>query len=104
MKVLLPYKCLSGYHLYESDPNAPSSIPSELAASGPVAEVVTSKARVERSESIGTDVLKKFLAPVGPSLGIGPSLVMLSSLAQPRNVCAHMKVQSEPGVQKLLIP
>ena len=59
---------------------------------------------MERSESIGTDVLKKFLAPVGPSLGIGPSLVMLSSLAQLRNVCTHMKVQSEPRVKKLLVP
>ena len=68
-----------------------------------MAEVVTSKARVERSESIGTDVLKKFLAPVGPSLGIGPSLVMLSSLAQLRNVCTHMKVQSEPRVEGLLV-
>ena len=52
----------------------------------------------------GKDVIKKFLAPVGPSLGIGPSLVMLSSLAQLRNVCAHMKVQSEPRVEKLLVP
>ena len=52
----------------------------------------------------GKDVIKKFLAPVGPSLGIGPSLVMLSSLAQLRNVCTHMKVQSEPRVKKLFVP
>ena len=51
----------------------------------------------------GKDVIKKFLAPVGPSVGIGPSLVMLSSLAQPRNVCTHMKVQSEPRVEKLFV-
>ena len=51
----------------------------------------------------GKDVIKKFLAPVGPSLGIGPSLVMLSSLAQLRNVCTHMKVQSEPRVEGLLV-
>ena len=44
------------------------------------------------------DVNKKFIAPLSPTLGIGPSLVMLSSLAQPRNVCTHMKVQSEPRV------
>ena len=52
----------------------------------------------------GKDVIKKFLAPVGPSLGIGPSQVMLSSLAQLRNVCTHMKVHSEPRVEKLLVP
>ena len=52
----------------------------------------------------GKDVIKKSLTPVGPSLGIGPSLVLLSSLAQPRNVCTHMKVQSEPGVEKLFVP
>ena len=46
----------------------------------------------------GKDVIKKFRAPVSPSLGIGPSLVMLSSLAQLRNVCAHMKAQSETRV------
>ena len=58
---------------------------------------------MERSESIGTDVLKKFLAPISPSLGIGASLVMLNSLAQLRNVCTHMKVQSEPRVEGLLV-
>ena len=52
----------------------------------------------------GKAVMKKFLAPAGPSLGIGASLVMLSLLAQPRNVCTHMKVQSEPRVEKLLVP
>ena len=52
----------------------------------------------------GKDVINKFLAPVGPSLGIGSSLVMLSSLAQLRNVCTHMKVQSEPRVKKLFVP
>ena len=51
----------------------------------------------------GKDVIKNFLAPVGPSLGIGPSRVMLSSLAQLRNVCTHMKVQSEPRVEGLLV-
>ena len=52
----------------------------------------------------GKDVIKKFLAPVGPSLGIGHSLVMLSSLAQLRKVCTHMKVRSGPRVDKLLVP
>ena len=52
----------------------------------------------------GKDVIKKFLAPVGPSVGIGASIVMLSSLAQLRNVCAHIKVQSEPRLWKLLVP
>ena len=51
----------------------------------------------------GKDVIKQFFAPVGPSLGIGPSLVMLSSLAQLRNVHTHMKVQSEPRVKKLFV-
>ena len=52
----------------------------------------------------GKGVMKRFLAPVRPSLGIGPSLVMLSSLAQPWNVCTHMKVQSDPRVDKLSVP
>ena len=50
---------------------------------------------MERSESIGTDVLKKFLAPVGPSLGISPSIVMLSSLAQLRSECMYAHESAE---------
>ena len=52
----------------------------------------------------GKDVIKIFLAQESPSLRIDPSLVMLSSLAQHRNVCTQMKVQSEPRVRKLLVP
>ena len=54
-------------------------------------------ARVQHAVASGQrqECDQEILASVSSSLGIGNSVIMLSSLAQLLNICAHMKVQIE---------